>query len=94
MINAADARANNRLARECEGLQAAINREICAAIDRGENKVEYFTQASRFAVASTEQVLNALGYDCGVIEAHRFVEEWYASRKNVTIVQAEFEIAW
>ena len=94
MINAADARANNRLARECEGLQAAINSEITKAIDNGENCVEYFVQISRFAVASTENVLEALGYDYRVTEFNRFTEERYACRKNVTIVFVKFEIEW
>ena len=94
MINATDARENNKLARECEGLQAAINAEITKAIDNGENCAEYFVQISRFAVASTESVLEALGYDYNVTEFNRFTEERYACRKNVTIVFVKFEIVW
>ncbi len=94
MINARDARENNRLARECEGLQAAINTEITKAIDNGKNTVRYFVQTSRFAVASTENVLESLGYDYRVTEYNRFTEERYASHKNVTIVFVKFEIEW
>ena len=94
MINAREARENNRLARECEGLQAAINAEITKAIDRGQNSAEYFTQVSRFAAASTEQVLTSLGYDYRVTEFNRLVEERYANKKNVTIVLVRFEIEW
>lgn len=94
MINARDARENNQLARECEGLQAAINAEITRAIDNGSNTARYFVQTSRFAVASTENVLESLGYRYKVTEYHRFTEERYASRKNVTIVFVKFEIEW
>lgn len=94
MINAREARENNQLARECEGLQAAINAEITKAIDCGQNSAEHFTQASRFAVTSTEQVLASLGYDCRVTELNRFVEERYADKKNVTILFVKFDIEW
>lgn len=94
MINAREARENNQLARECEGLQAAINAEITKAIDCGQNSAEHFTQASRFAVTSTEQVLASLGYDCRVTELSRFTEERYADKKNVTILFVKFEIEW
>ena len=94
MINAREARENNQLARECEGLQAAINTEITRAIDRGQNSAEYLTQVSRFAAASTEQVLASHGYDCRVTEFKRLVEERYANKKNVTIVLVRFEVEW
>ena len=94
MINAREARENNQLARECEGLQAAINAEVTKAIDCGKNSAEHFTQASRFAVTSTEQVLASLGYDYRVTELNRFVEERYADKKNVTILFVKFEIEW
>lgn len=94
MINAREARENNQLARECEGLQAAINAEITKAIDCGQNSAEHLTQASRFAVTSTEQVLASLGYGCRVTEFNRFIEERYADKKNVTILFVKFEIEW
>lgn len=94
MINAREARENNQLSRECEGLQAAINTEVMKAIDCGKNSIKYFVQTSRFAVASTEQILEALGYDYRVTEFNRFTEERYASHKNVTVVFVKFEIEW
>lgn len=92
MLTAEEARANNKFARECEGLQSAINADIMAAVCEGKRHVEHFTQTSRFAVASTENVLRSSGYDFIVDEIGRFIE--VRNGQNVTMVRAKFEIEW
>lgn len=92
MLTAEEARANNKFARECEGLQSAINADIMAAVREGKRHAEHFTQTSRFAVASTENVLVSCGYDVRVTEMGRFIE--VREDKNVAMVHARFEIEW
>ncbi len=92
MLTAEEARTNNKFARECEGLQADITLHIMATIREGKRHVEHYCQTSRFAVASVENILESNGYDFIVDEMGRFIE--VRDGKNVTMVQARFEIEW